>query len=124
MAAGQRIILVNSSRIVGDMLKKVIGKTPGLEIVSNTEDIAKLPEIVEQVEADWAIVLLPPDDQVPKIVQQVITEQISMRFLLMGVDGSHVRMMYNEPHEVPLDEKNLADLLELLRMDHLERIQA
>jgi hypothetical protein len=124
MAAGQRIILVNSSRIVGDMLKKVIGKTPGLEIVSNIEDIAKLPEIVEQVEADWAIVLLPPDDQVPKIVQHVITEQISMRFLLMGVDGSHVRMMYNEPHEVPLDEKNLADLLELLRMDHLERIQA
>lgn len=124
MTTQQRIILVNSSRLVRGMLKKVIGKTPGLQIVSNVEDLTKFPEIVSQTEADWAIVLLPPDEQVPDLVKKVIEEQISMRFLLMGVDGSHVRMMSNKQHEISLDEKSLQDLLGLLQKNQPERIQA
>jgi hypothetical protein len=79
---------------------------------------------VKQIEADWAIVLLPPDEGVPDLVEQVINEQPSMRFLLMGVDGSHARIKWNEPHEVPLDKKNLQELLALLRTDRQERILA
>ena len=125
----RRIILTNSSRLVRDLIKKVIGKTPGLEIVSEVEDISEFPDTVKRKEADWAIVLLSPEEQVPDLVEQVIQEQPSMRFLLMGVDGSHARMKWNEPHEVPLDEKSLQELLDLLRQEwpknkHQERIQA
>lgn len=125
----RRIILANSSRLVRDLIKKVIGKTPGLEIVSEVEDISEFPDTVRRKEADWAIVLLSPEEQVPDLVEQVIQEQPSMRFLLMGVDGSHARMKWNEPHEVPLHEKSLQDLLDLLRQEwpknkHQERIQA
>lgn len=122
--AKQRIILVNNSRLMRDMLKRVISKTAGLEIVSDIDDLAEFPETVKQIEADWAIVLLPPDEGVPDLVEQVINEQPSMRFLLMGVDGSHARIKWNEPHEVPLDKKNLQELLALLRTDRQERILA
>lgn len=122
--AKQRIILVNNSRLMRDMLKRVISKTAGLEIVSDLDDLAEFPETVKQIEADWAIVLLPPDEGVPDLVEQVINEQPSMRFLLMGVDGSHARIKWNEPHEVPLDKKNLQELLALLRTDRQERILA
>jgi DNA-binding NarL/FixJ family response regulator len=115
--AKQRIILVNESRLMRDMLKKVINKSPGLEIVIELTDLADLPETARQIEAEWAIVLLPPDQQVPDLVEQVVKEQQSMRFLLMGVDGSHARMKWNEPHEVPLDEKNLNELLDVLRQE-------
>lgn len=120
----KRIILANSSRLVRDMLKKAINKTPGLELVSNIENLADFPNVLRQVEADWAIVLLPPDERVPELVAKAINEHQSMRFLLMGVDGSHARMMWNEPHEVALDKKNLQELLRLLRQDQTERIQA
>ena len=120
----KRIILANSSRLVRDMLEKAIRKTPGLELVSNIENLADFPEALRQTEADWAIVLLPPDEQIPDMVEKAINEHQSMRFLLMGVDGSHARMMWNEPHEVALDEKNLQELLGLLRQDQPERIQA
>jgi hypothetical protein len=112
-----KIILANSSRLVRDMLKRVIGKTAGLEIVLEVEDLTEFPKKVRQAEADWAIVLLSPGEKVPDMVEQVIREQPSMRFLLMNVDGSHARMKWNEPHEVPLDEKNLGELLELLRQE-------
>lgn len=120
----KRIILANSSRLVRDMLKKAINKTPGLELVSNIENLADFPNVLRQVKADWAIVLLPPDERVPELVAKAINEHQSMRFLLMGVDGSHARMMWNEPHEVALDKKNLQELLGLLRQDQTERIQA
>lgn len=118
----KKIILANSGRLVRDLLKKVIGRTPGLEIVSEVDDLVELPDIVRRTKADWAIILLSPDGRVPDQVEQTIKEQPSMRFLLMGVDGSHARMMWNEPHEVPLDEKNLQDLLELLRQEQPHNI--
>lgn len=127
--ATQRIILVNNATLVRGLLKKVIDKTPGLEIIMEIEDLAEFQESVKRADADWAIVLLSPDERVPDLVEQVIREQPSMRFLLMDEDGSHVRMKWNEPHEVPLDEKNLAELLALLgqeqQQDKLEeRIKA
>jgi DNA-binding NarL/FixJ family response regulator len=120
----KRIVLANSSRLVRDMLEKAIKKTPGLELVSNLENLAEFPEALSQTGADWAIVLLPPDEQVPDLVREAINDHQAMRFLLMGVDGSHARMMWNEPHEVALEEKNLKELLGLLSQDQPERIQA
>lgn len=127
--ATQRIILVNNAPLVRGLLKKVIDNTPGLEIIMEIEDLTEFQESVKRADADWAIVLLSPDERVPDLVEQVIREQPSMRFLLMDEDGSHVRMKWNEPHEVPLDEKNLAELLALLgqerQQDKLEeRIKA
>jgi len=119
----QKIILVNNSRFVGDILKNVIGKAAGFEIVAELEDITEFPETAECVDANLAIVVLPPDDQAPELVEQVIRQQSSMRFLLMGVDGSHARLKWNEPHEVPLDEKNLQELLALLNQGQPERIK-
>jgi len=118
----QKIILVNNSRFVGDILKNVIGKAAGFEIVAELKDITEFPETAECVDANLAIVVLPPDDQAPELVEQVIRQQSSMRFLLMGVDGSHARLKWNEPHEVPLDEKNLQELLALLNQGQPERI--
>lgn len=112
-----KIILASNSRLVRDMLRIVIGKTTGLEVVMEIEDLGEFPESIKQTKADWAIVLITPDEKVPDIVEQVIRENQSMRFLLMGVDGSHARMKWSEPHEVPLDEKNLSELLEILSQE-------
>lgn len=112
-----KIILASNSRLVRDMLRIVIGKTTGLEVVMEIEDLGEFPESIKQTNADWAIVLITPDEEVPDIVEQVIRENQSMRFLLMGVDGSHARMKWSEPHEVPLDEKNLSELLDILSQE-------
>ena len=119
----KRVILINNSRLMGGMLEKVIRKTAGLDLVSNMDDLAGLPEFVRDKKADLAIVLLTPGEPVPDLLEQVIREQPSMRFLLMGVDGSRARLKWNEPHEVPLDEKNLQELLLHISMNQRERIE-
>ena len=119
----QRIVLVNNSRLMHEMIKRVIDKSPDLEIVSEVDKLAELPDTLRRTEADWAIVLLDPDEGIPELVDQIISEQTSMRFLLMGVDGSHARMKWNEPHDIPLDEKNLLELLAILRTNQQERMR-
>jgi DNA-binding NarL/FixJ family response regulator len=121
----QRIILVNNSRFVGDILKKAIDRSADLQIVAELMDISELPENVDNMQVDLAIVVHSPDDeQAPELVEQVFKRKPSMRFMLMGVDGSHARLKWNEPHEVPLDGVNLNELLALLSQGQPERVSA
>jgi hypothetical protein len=105
------------------MFNKVIEKTAGLEIVSHIDDLNDFSEAIKHTKAEWAIVFLQPEEQVPEIVDQIIQEQSSMRFLILGMDGSHARMLWHEIRELPLEEKNLQELLSLIRMEKQEKIQ-
>jgi hypothetical protein len=109
--------LLDNSRLVRDLLRRVIDKAPGLQIVAEVDDLSDYPDVACQTRADWTILLLDPDEEVPEIVEQAINYQNSMRLLVMAVDGSQVRMRWIEPHEQSLDNKNLEDLLTILRRD-------
>lgn len=111
----QSIILLDNSRLLRDMLKRVINKAPGLEIIAEVADLSEYPSVARRTNADWTILLLDLDEDVPDIVEQVIEHQHSMRLLIMDIDGSHVRMRWTEPHERSLDGKSLDDLLAILQ---------
>lgn len=113
----QSIILLDKSRLVRSMLRRVIDKAPGLQIIAEVEDLSEYPDVARQTGADWTILLLDPDEEVPHIVEQVLYHQSSMRLLVMAIDGSQVRMRWFEPHEVVLSDKSLEDLLSILRTD-------
>lgn len=111
----QSIILLNNSRLVRDLIRRVIEKASGLKIVAEVEELAEFPDVARQTNADWTILLLEPDEEVPEIVEQAINHQTEMRLLAMAVDGSQVRMRWTEPREMPLNDKSLEDLLAILR---------
>lgn len=113
----QSIILLDNSRLVRDMFRRVIKKAPGLQIIAEVEDVSDFPNIARQTNADWTILLLDPDEEVPTIVEQTLNHQTSMRLLVMAVDGSQVRMRWIEPHEIYLNDKSLEELLTILRQD-------
>ena len=79
------------------------------------EDLSDYPAVVRETGADWTILLHDPENEVPRIVEQVLIKQSSMRLLLMSVDGSQVCMRWNEPHELPLNDSNLEELLAILQ---------
>lgn len=118
----QSIILLDNSPLVRGMLKRVIDKAPGLKIVAEVDTFSEYPEVAQQTNADWTILLLDPDEVVPEIVERFVNNHASMRLLVMAVDGSQVRMRWVEPHEVSLDDKNLDDLLKILRREEIEQI--
>lgn len=116
----QSIILLNNSRLVRSMLRRVIDKAPGLQIVAEVENLSEYPAIARRTDANWTILLLDPGEEVPEIVQRVLEHHTMMRLLVMAVDGSQVRMRWVKPHEKCLDDKSLDDLLIILQKNAVE----
>ena len=117
----KKVVLVNTSRLMHDFLEKFITKTAGLDFAAQIGDLESLPQAITSTGADLAIVLLPPGEQVPQALKEIIGRYSSTRFLLMGSDGSQARLHWNEPHEVPVDELSVQELKDMLRANQPER---
>jgi hypothetical protein len=115
MSAQQSIVLVNGSRLLRGILRRAIQRDTLLRVVTEVDDLAKFSAVIEHVEADWIVLALPPGKSVPAIVDQTLRERPDLNMLVMATDGSRVRMRWIEAHETTLDEKNLQELLTILR---------
>ncbi len=111
-----RIILANGSRFLHEMLKRVIEKTPELEVVGEIADLARLSSTIAETEADWVIVSLPPDGKIPETVESSLTAHPSVRVLAVATDGNQVRIKWLESHEEPLGDVSLSELIAVLHI--------
>lgn len=110
-----RIILANGSRFLHEMLKRVIEKTPDLQVVDEVTNLARLPSAISQTDAQWVIMSLPLDGEIPGVVKSWLIAHPSVRILAMATDGSQVRIKWLESHEEALDDLSLDELIAVLR---------
>jgi chemotaxis response regulator CheB len=122
-----RIILVNGSPILHEMICKAITKQENLQVVAKLHDIDQSPEAIEDVNADWIYLLLPTGKKIPPVIEKVMNENNEMRLLVMSSDGSSVRVKWVEQHDhvLKIDElKQIFEILEkkdlLIEDNHLE----
>lgn len=109
-----RIILANSSRLVREMLNRILHKTENLEVVQEITNHKQLPTEIEKSDAEWVIMSLPVDRHMPDWVDNYIVDHPSVRFMAVANDGSWVRTKWLEYHEEELDNLTLRDLIHIL----------
>jgi hypothetical protein len=109
-----RVILANESRLLREMLERVIKKVPHLEVVGQAADAARLPSLLEGTDAQWVIVSLLPNGKMPAVVDSLLAEHPSLRVLAVAVDGSQVKAKWVEPHEKDLGDLSLQELIAIL----------
>jgi hypothetical protein len=117
MSSVQRIILVNSSRLLREMLHVIFGKTEHLQVVREVSDHEELPSAIEKLEAEWLVISLPFDKGIPNWVDHYISEHPFTRLLAVSTDSSKVKMKWLEPHEENLEDLSLDDLIYILEND-------
>jgi hypothetical protein len=110
----QRIILANGSRLLRDMLKRILYKSDKLEVVREVTDQKELPYVIEHTNPEWVIVSLTFDDVIPPWVDSFIISHPSVRFMGLASDGSQVKMKWLEVHEQELSELSLNELMRIL----------
>ena len=110
----QRIILANASRLLRDMLKRIIFKSDHLELVREITDQKELPSVIERTNPEWVIISLSYDDGIPAWVDSYMADHPSVRFLGVASDGSKIKMKWLEIHEQELNGLSLNDLLHIL----------
>jgi len=110
----QRIVLANGSRLLRDMLKRILFKSENLEVVREVIDPKELPSAIEHSNPEWVIVSLSFDNGVPSWVDNYIAVHPSVRFMAVAMDGSKVKMKWLEIHEQELNGLSLSDLIHIL----------
>ncbi|MFL7871835.1 MAG: hypothetical protein AB8I58_23605 [Anaerolineales bacterium] len=109
-----RIILANSSRLLREMLNRILHKTENLEVVQEITHHESLPTEIEKSDAEWVIMSLPVDHSLPNWVDTYIVDHPSIRFMAVANDGSWVKTKWLEYHEEELDNLTLKDLIHIL----------
>lgn len=110
----QRIILANGSRLLHEMLNRILVKTKNLEIVREITDHRKLPTALEKSDAEWVIMSLPVEGALPEWTDTYMVEHPDVRFMAVAADGSWVKTKWIESHEEELDNLSLKDLIHIL----------
>jgi hypothetical protein len=95
----RKIIMVDGSRFLREMLKRVIAKTPGLQVVDEIVEWAELSAAIERTGAQWVVVSYPPQGKLPEAVESSLAAHPSVRVLALATDGSQVKMKWVEPRE-------------------------
>jgi DNA-binding NarL/FixJ family response regulator len=110
----QRIILANGSRLLHEMLNRILIKTGNLKVVQEITNREHLPNAIEKSDAEWVIISLSADSSIPEWVDPYIVEHPHVRFMVVAADGSWVKTKWLENHEEKLDNLSLRDLIHIL----------
>ena len=110
----QRIILANGSRLIREMLKRIIAKNDHLKVVKEISAQSDLPSAIERCAAEWVIMPLSMEDILPGWVDPYMVTHPNVRILTVALDGSKVKMKWLESHEEDLVNLSLNDLIRLL----------
>ena len=111
--SAQRIILVNCSRLLGDMLLTVMCKADHLEMVQEVESYETLPDAIEKSEAEWVVMPVLPNKNIPGWVDHYIAKHPSMRFLAIFLGSNRVKLKWLE-YEEDLEDLSLTGLIHIL----------
>ena len=119
----QRIILISSSRLLGDMLHKVICKEDHLEIAQEENSYYKgLPTAIQNTEAEWVLMALPSDTSFPRWVDDHLAEHPSTGFMAIFPGSNKVKLKWLGAAEHELEDISLEGLIQILE-GHTQKIQ-
>jgi hypothetical protein len=110
-----QIILANEPRLLRGLLSCVLSKQPRLDVVDEVEQVDRLPAAVERENAEWVVVSLWPDGDIPDSLVSLLQEHASLSLLGIAGDGSEVRIVGPELSEERLGDVSLAHLVAVFR---------
>ena len=114
----ERVILVNGSRLLRDLIKRVIKKYTDCEIERELSELDELPYIINTTKTGWLFVVLPPDESLPEnLMTELLLHHPTLRILSFWTDGSHVNMEWLGRQRRDFTGLTLEELAHLLHQE-------
>lgn len=109
-----RVILANEPRLFREMLERVFSKQIDLQVVAEVLNLSQLPDVISQTRADWVVVTLLPNGELPSYADLLISLHPRIGVLAVAWDGSQVKVKSCSMLEEELVGISLKDLLMIL----------
>lgn len=113
----KRVILANGSRLLREMLHRVINKADHLEVVQEVPNHEELPFAIERFDPAWVIVSLPYNDHAHGRINDFMSDYPSVRFIFLSPDDKSVKMKWQNSYEEDLTDLSLRDFIHFLEKD-------
>jgi DNA-binding NarL/FixJ family response regulator len=119
LTAPHSVILVCAQRLLCGLLARAIGRDGRLDLVGCIDSPEALPDALRQYPADCVMLAVPPVQEAPQGLDELMAAHPATRFVVLRTDGSHMKLRWCEPHECALDDATLEELmLRLTRSIH------
>jgi hypothetical protein len=130
------VILAVETRLLREMLRHAIIKSPDLRLVGEVNQGTDLISAVKQQDVQWVVMSLSPDGGLPHAAQALLAADPFLSILAVASDGSQVKLGWKQPdqrsagkakdgkkvpvpvsesHEMFLEDLSLDGLLAVLR---------
>jgi DNA-binding NarL/FixJ family response regulator len=113
MISVKRVILADGSRLVREMLHRVIEKADHLEVIGEVTDHKDLPRVIEKFDPEWVIVSTPFSQPSHSWIQ----EYPSVRFMFLSPHENSVKMKWHMAYEENYSDLSLKDFIYILEKD-------
>lgn len=113
----KRVILANGSRLIREILHRVIDKETNLRVVQELTDHEEVPSAIEQFDPEWVILSLPRDQQKQHWAEDCVAAHPSVRFIFLSPDHGSITMRWQTSYEEDLTDLSLKDFIQILEKD-------
>ena len=89
----RRAILVDGSRILRDLIRRVLKTKAGFEVVDELSNLEELSSSLARAETEWAFLILSPNLEISKRqTVEILVEHPSLRIILIRMDEGRIKM--------------------------------
>ena len=113
----KRIILANDSRLLREMLHRVIDKADHLEVVQELPNHEELPYAIEQLDPEYVILSVPDNGNEQNWINTCMADHPSMRFVFLSPESSTIKLKWQTGYEEDLTNLSLKGFIDILEKD-------
>ena len=110
----QRIILANDSRLMREMLNRILLKAEHLDVVQQIADPEDLPDAIQQQDAEWIILTMSADNKIPDWTDTYLQKHPFARIMTVSSDGRRVNLKWLDKREQDFPNPTLQELINIL----------
>lgn len=117
MKSTKRVILADGSRLVREMLHRVIDQAEHLEVVDEVPEHGELPFSIERNDPEWVILSLSYGNPVHGWIDAYLVDYPEVRFVFVSPDQNHIKMKWQISFEKDYSDLSLKEFIDILEKD-------
>lgn len=113
----KRIVLADGSRLLREMLHRVIDKADHLEVVQELRGLEELPSTMARFDPEWVILAASYNRAVHNWLSTCMAANPAVRFIFLSPESNSIKMKWHTSCEEDLMNLSLKDLISILEKD-------
>lgn len=117
MVSTKRVILADGSRLLREMLHRVIDKANHVKVVQELPTVDGLGSAIHRFDPEWVILSQPFNRRAHDWIDSCMADHPSVRFIFLSAAQNSIKMKWQMSYEEDLPDLSLTEFIHILERD-------